>query len=146
MNIREPRNQKLILAGIGVAALGYLYFFSTVVPFGPRPLARVQSQLEVQIFTVERADRAVVVRDREVLGVDVGKRVVGLAAPLRRLRVGVVGVRRVEGAQHFDHPVLPCGGAIETDTNRAVAADRPHPCLLQLALHLPGSARQADLR
>lgn len=48
MNIREPRNQKLILAGIGVAALGYLYFFSTFVPFGHRPLAAEQSQLEEQ--------------------------------------------------------------------------------------------------
>ena len=48
MNIREPRNQKLILAGIGVAALGYLYFFSTFVPFGHRPLAAEHSQLEEQ--------------------------------------------------------------------------------------------------
>ena len=48
MNIREPRNQKLILAGIGVAALGYLYFFSTFVPFGHRPLAAERSQFEDQ--------------------------------------------------------------------------------------------------
>ena len=48
MNVRDPRNQKLILAGIGVAALGYLYFFSTFVPFGHRPLAAEHSQLEEQ--------------------------------------------------------------------------------------------------
>jgi type IV pilus assembly protein PilO len=46
MNIREPRNQKLIMAGIGVAALGYLYFFSTFVPFGHHKLAAERTQLE----------------------------------------------------------------------------------------------------
>jgi len=48
MNIREPRNQKLILAGIGVAAIGYLYFFSTFVPFGHRKVAAEKNQLEEQ--------------------------------------------------------------------------------------------------
>jgi type IV pilus assembly protein PilO len=46
MNIREPRTQKLMLAGIGVAAIVYLYFFSTFVPFGHRPLAEEKGQLE----------------------------------------------------------------------------------------------------
>jgi len=46
MNIREPRNQKLIMAGIGVAALGYLYFFSTFLPFGHHKLAGERNQLE----------------------------------------------------------------------------------------------------
>jgi type IV pilus assembly protein PilO len=46
MNIREARTQKLMLAGIGVAAIVYLYFFSTFVPFGHRPLAEEKGQLE----------------------------------------------------------------------------------------------------
>jgi type IV pilus assembly protein PilO len=48
MNFREPRNQKLIMAGIGVAAVGYLYFFSTFIPFGHRKVAAERSQLEDQ--------------------------------------------------------------------------------------------------
>jgi type IV pilus assembly protein PilO len=46
MNIRQPRNQKLILTGIGVAAISYLYFFSTFVPFGHRRAAAEKAELE----------------------------------------------------------------------------------------------------
>lgn len=46
MNIRQPRNQKLVLAGIGVAAISYLYFFSTFVPFGHRKAAAEKTELE----------------------------------------------------------------------------------------------------
>ena len=39
MDFKDPKSQKLILAGIAVAGLGYLYFFATFVPFGYRAMA-----------------------------------------------------------------------------------------------------------
>lgn len=48
MNIRDPRTQKLIMVGMGVAAVLYLYFFSTFLPFGHRATAREKGKLEQQ--------------------------------------------------------------------------------------------------
>jgi type IV pilus assembly protein PilO len=46
MDIRDPRTQKLILVGVGVAAILYLYFFAAFLPFGHRAVAAERSQQE----------------------------------------------------------------------------------------------------
>jgi len=46
MNIRDPRTQKLIGVGAGAAAVLYLYFFSTFLPFGHRAMAQEKGKLE----------------------------------------------------------------------------------------------------
>jgi len=46
MNIRDPRTQKLIGVGAGIAAVLYLYFFSTFLPFGHRAMAQEKGKLE----------------------------------------------------------------------------------------------------
>jgi type IV pilus assembly protein PilO len=46
MDFKDPKSQKLILAGIAVAGLGYLYFFATFVPFGYRAMAAEKKELQ----------------------------------------------------------------------------------------------------
>src|SRR5689334_12662540 len=46
MDFKDPKNQKLVLAGIAVAGLGYLYFFATFVPFGYRAMAAEKKELQ----------------------------------------------------------------------------------------------------
>lgn len=46
MNLRDPRTQKMIIIGVGAAAIVYLYFFSTFIPFGHRALSEQKTQLE----------------------------------------------------------------------------------------------------
>lgn len=46
MNLRDPRTQKMIIVGVGAAAIVYFYFFSTFVPFGHRALSEEKAQLE----------------------------------------------------------------------------------------------------
>lgn len=46
MDIKDPRTQKLILIGIGVSAILYLYFFSTFIPFGHRAMSAEKGKLE----------------------------------------------------------------------------------------------------
>ncbi|TPW05872.1 MAG: type IV pilus assembly protein PilO, partial [bacterium] len=48
MDFKDPKSQKLILAGIAVAGLGYLYFFATFVPFGYRAMAAEKMELQGQ--------------------------------------------------------------------------------------------------
>lgn len=45
MNIRDPKTQRLLLVGVGVVGILYLYFLSTFVPFGHRALAEEKDQL-----------------------------------------------------------------------------------------------------
>jgi type IV pilus assembly protein PilO len=45
MNIRDPKTQKLLLVGVGVVSILYVYFFSTFVPFGHRTLAEEKDRL-----------------------------------------------------------------------------------------------------
>jgi type IV pilus assembly protein PilO len=46
MDFRDPKTQRILLVGIGVAAILYLYFFSTFIPFGHRAVAAERSELE----------------------------------------------------------------------------------------------------
>ena len=46
MDIKDPKSQKMILAAIAVAGLGYLYFFATFVPFGYRAMASEKATLQ----------------------------------------------------------------------------------------------------
>lgn len=46
MDIKDPRTQKLILIGVAAAAIVYLYFFSTFIPFGHRALSAEKQKLE----------------------------------------------------------------------------------------------------
>ena len=48
MDIKDPRTQKILLVGIGVVGILYLYFFSTFVPFGHRAVAAERAELEQQ--------------------------------------------------------------------------------------------------
>jgi type IV pilus assembly protein PilO len=48
MDFKDPKSQKLVLAGIAVAGLGYLYFFATFVPFGYRAMAAEKKELQGQ--------------------------------------------------------------------------------------------------
>lgn len=48
MDFKDPRSQKLILAGIAIAGLSYLYFFATFVPFGYRAMAAEKKELQGQ--------------------------------------------------------------------------------------------------
>ena len=45
MNIRDRKTQKLLLVGVGVVSILYLYFFSTFVPFGHRAVAEEKDRL-----------------------------------------------------------------------------------------------------
>lgn len=46
MDIKDPRAQKLILTGIVLAGVGYLYFFATFVPFGYRAMSAEKKELQ----------------------------------------------------------------------------------------------------
>ena len=46
MDFKDPRSQKLVLACMLVAGLGYLYFFATFVPFGYRAMATEKKELQ----------------------------------------------------------------------------------------------------
>ena len=46
MDIKDPRTQKTLLVVIAMAAVGYLYFFATFVPFGYHRLTAEQKELE----------------------------------------------------------------------------------------------------
>jgi type IV pilus assembly protein PilO len=48
MDFKNPRAQKLVLAGIAMVGVGYLYFFATFVPFGYRAMAAEKKQLQTQ--------------------------------------------------------------------------------------------------
>ena len=48
MDLQNPRTQKYIMVGVVSAAVLYLYFFSTFVPFGHRAYAAEKAQLETQ--------------------------------------------------------------------------------------------------
>ena len=46
MDLHNARTQRMVLAGIAAAAILYLYFFSTFVPFGHRAVAADRAALE----------------------------------------------------------------------------------------------------
>ncbi len=46
MDFRDKKTQRILLFGIGAAAILYLYFFSTFLPFGHRAVAAERSELE----------------------------------------------------------------------------------------------------
>jgi type IV pilus assembly protein PilO len=46
MDLQNARTQRMVLAGIGAAAILYLYFFSTFLPFGHRAVAADRAALE----------------------------------------------------------------------------------------------------
>jgi Tfp pilus assembly protein PilN len=46
MDIKDPRAQKMVLMGIVMAGIGYLYFFATFVPFGYRAMAAEKKELQ----------------------------------------------------------------------------------------------------
>ncbi len=46
MDFRDQKTQRLLLVGIGAAAILYLYFFSTFIPFGHRAVAAERAELE----------------------------------------------------------------------------------------------------
>lgn len=46
MNIRDPKTQKMLMVGVGVAAVLYVYFLAGFVPFGHRALAEEKGNLE----------------------------------------------------------------------------------------------------
>ena len=48
MDIRSPKTQKILLVGFASAAIVYLYFFSTFVPFGHRAVSAERAELEVR--------------------------------------------------------------------------------------------------
>lgn len=48
MDIKDPRAQKLVLTGIVLAGVGYLYFFATFVPFGYRAMSAEKKELQDQ--------------------------------------------------------------------------------------------------
>ncbi len=48
MDFRNARTQKLIVVALGTAAIFYLYFFSTFIPFGHRAMAAQRADLESQ--------------------------------------------------------------------------------------------------
>lgn len=52
MDIKDPRTQKYILIGIFAAAVVYLYFFSTFLPFGHRAMAAERATLEEEYRTL----------------------------------------------------------------------------------------------
>lgn len=58
MDFQNARTQRMVLAGIAAAAIVYLYFFSTFVPFGHRAVA---------------ADRAVLEQEYRQLSADLSK-------------------------------------------------------------------------
>ena len=48
MDIHDPRTQKMLLVGVAVVGILYLYFFSTFLPFGHRAVAAQRHELEQQ--------------------------------------------------------------------------------------------------
>lgn len=48
MDFKDPRAQKLVLTGMVMAGVGYLYFFATFVPFGYRAMAAEKKELQAQ--------------------------------------------------------------------------------------------------
>jgi type IV pilus assembly protein PilO len=46
MDIKDPKTQKMILVGMAMAGIGYLYFFATFVPFGYRAMAAEKKELQ----------------------------------------------------------------------------------------------------
>jgi len=46
MDFKDPRAQKLVLTGILMAGIGYLYFFATFVPFGYRAMTAEKKELQ----------------------------------------------------------------------------------------------------
>jgi type IV pilus assembly protein PilO len=48
MNLQDPRTQKFILVGVLSAAVLYLFFFSTFVPFGHRAYTAEKAELETR--------------------------------------------------------------------------------------------------
>lgn len=46
MDIKDPKTQKLILIGMAMAGISYLYFFATFVPFGYRAMAAEKKELQ----------------------------------------------------------------------------------------------------
>lgn len=48
MDLKDSRTQKMILVGIGIVGVLYLYFFSTFVPFGHRAVSADRQVLETE--------------------------------------------------------------------------------------------------
>jgi type IV pilus assembly protein PilO len=48
MDFKDPKTQKMILAGMVMAGVGYLYFFATFVPFGYRAMSTEKKELQAK--------------------------------------------------------------------------------------------------
>jgi type IV pilus assembly protein PilO len=46
MDFKDPKAQKMVLAGMAMAGVGYLYFFASFVPFGYRAMSAEKKELQ----------------------------------------------------------------------------------------------------